>query len=117
MIDEFLFIYGPRSTREMGEWMSDYVARGESSVIVEPVLPTPGGMFMWGHTIEGDRLFLVPRGEGEPWTVSAFRRNWGDWHGTQMPLEEWLVKAFRGAIETTWLPEWPSRHTFEFDSD
>lgn len=113
MIDDYLFIYGPRVIQEKGEWMRDYVRRGESRVIVDPVLPDVGGMLMWGHTIDGDRLFLVPQGEGHQWTVSAFRRNWGDWRETAMPLEAWLVGVFRGEIETDWLPEWPNRHSFE----
>ncbi|MCY0954110.1 hypothetical protein [Streptomyces sp. H27-S2] len=117
LVDGYLFLYGPRTMREMGEWMSDYVKRGESKRIVDPVLPQPGGMLIWGHTIEGDRLFLVPSSEGKPWTVSAFRRNWGDWYETHMSLEKWLVGVFRGSIETDWLPEWPKRHTFELDGD
>ncbi|MGW1940140.1 hypothetical protein ACWCP7_25620, partial [Streptomyces goshikiensis] len=77
MVDDFLYLFGPLTLEEKGEWMSGYVKRGESRLIVEPVLPEPGGMLHWGQTIDGDRLFLVPRGAADPWTVSAFRRNWG----------------------------------------
>lgn len=113
MIDGFMFIYGPLVIREKGDWMRNYVKRGESRLIVDPVLPEPGGMLACGHTVEGDRLFLVPRDDGRQWTVSAFRRNWGDWHDSELPLDSWLLGVFRGDIEADWFPEWPSRHTFE----
>ncbi|MFD8576655.1 hypothetical protein ACFV1H_15185 [Streptomyces virginiae] len=118
LIDDFLFIYGPRTLKKKGVWMSDYVEGGGSRHIIKPVLPRPGGMLLWGHTIEGDRLFLVPKESAENWTVAAFRRNWGDWHETEIGVEEWLLGVLRGEIETDWLPEWPKRHEFELsDSD
>ncbi|MFD5548714.1 hypothetical protein ACFWJQ_18515 [Streptomyces goshikiensis] len=117
MVDDFLYLFGPLTLEEKGEWMSGYVKRGESRLIVEPVLPEPGGMLHWGQTIDGDRLFLVPRGAADPWTVSAFRRNWGDWYETGLPLEEWLVGVFRGDNETDWMPEWPTAHALVADDD
>ncbi|MFJ3975918.1 hypothetical protein [Streptomyces sp. NPDC090021] len=115
LIDGFLYVYGPLKIAEKSEWMSDYVARGESRKIKHPVLPSEGGMLHWGHTIEGDKLFLTPRGGGE-WAVSAFRRNWGDWYETDLRVDEWLLGVFSGNIETDWLPEWPQVHTFEVSS-
>ncbi|MFG3350347.1 hypothetical protein ACGF1Z_35555 [Streptomyces sp. NPDC048018] len=113
LIDEFLFIYGPSTMEEKGRWMSRYVQEGNSRLIVDPVLPHSGGMLYWGHTVEGDQLFLVPQDDKTTWTVSAFRRSWGDWHSTNLDLISWLEGVFRGEIETDWLPEWPERHTFE----
>ncbi|BAU86163.1 hypothetical protein SLA_5282 [Streptomyces laurentii] len=115
LIDDFLFIYGPSSMRDKGNWMSQYIQGGNSQEIVGPVLPIRGGMLYWGHTIDGDQLFLTPRDEGTRWTVSAFRRSWGDWHSTDLDLISWLESVFKGEIETDWLPEWPDRHTFERD--
>lgn len=76
------------------------------------VLPTAGGMLLWGNTIEGDQLFLVDRGTAG-WTVSAFRRNWADWYESRLNHTEWLRAALSGEIATDWLPEWPKRHTLE----
>ncbi|MFG2645090.1 hypothetical protein ACGFYP_29445 [Streptomyces sp. NPDC048370] len=117
MIDDFLYLFGPLTLEEKGDWMSGYVKRGESRLIVDPVLPEPAGMLHWGQTLDGDRLFLVPQGPGERWTVSAFRRNWGDWYETSLPLEEWLVGTLRGKIETDWMPEWPKVHELVADDD
>ncbi|MGW8762106.1 hypothetical protein ACWGN5_06335 [Streptomyces sp. NPDC055815] len=114
LIDDFLFVYGPRTMREKGEWMSRYVSERNSRTIVDPVLPSAGGMLYWGHTVEGDQLFLVPGSDGAAsWTVSAFRRGWADWHVTDLDVVSWLTGVFRGEIETDWFPEWPARHTFE----
>ncbi|MFI0990249.1 hypothetical protein [Streptomyces exfoliatus] len=77
------------------------------------VLPSPGGALLWGHTIEGDRLFLVPQAHGT-WTVSAFRRGWGDWHDTGLGFGEWFRGALAGALATDWLPQWePGPHPVE----
>ncbi|MFG3001923.1 hypothetical protein [Streptomyces sp. NPDC048340] len=112
MIDDYLFNYGSQTLQSLGELMSEDVRNGDG-LVDDPVLPEKGGMLLWGHTIEGDKLFLVPRAAGAMWTVSAFCRTKGDWHETSLPLEEWLVQVFRGDIETEWLPEWPHRHTVE----
>ncbi|MEV0038148.1 MULTISPECIES: hypothetical protein [unclassified Streptomyces] len=114
LISDFLFICGPETMAEKGEWMSDYVRRGNSRTIPRPVLPDRGGMLLWGHTIEGDRLFLEDRDSGV-WTVSAFRRNWGDWYESSLPVIDWLVGVFDGEVAKDWMPEWPDRHWFETD--
>ncbi|WP_405983510.1 hypothetical protein [Streptomyces sp. NBC_00872] len=114
LITDFLFICGPEMLTEKGEWMSDYVRRGKSRTIPRPVLPDREGMLLWGHTIEGDRLFLEDMGSGV-WTVSAFRRNLGDWYESGLPIIDWLVGVFGDEVAKDWMPEWPDRHWFETD--
>jgi hypothetical protein len=109
-ISDYIFVFGPRT-------LASYVARmgprmERSSYVPGDVLPSKGGMLLWGNTIEGDQLFLVDRGDGR-WTVSAFRRNWADWYESDLTLLEWLRQALTGQIATDWLPEWPRRHTIE----
>ncbi|MFD3469722.1 hypothetical protein ACFWWM_25765 [Streptomyces sp. NPDC058682] len=69
------------------------------------MLPTRGGALVWGNTIDGDQLFFVPHNDGS-WTVSAFRRGWGDWHDTNLGLSDWFYQALASEIGTGWLPEW-----------
>ncbi|WP_267244727.1 hypothetical protein [Streptomyces sp. PR69] len=110
LISDFLFLYGPRFAVEKGVWMSEFLRDGHP-IIPSAVLPDRGGMFLFGHTIEGDKLFL--RQSGGDWLVSAFRRNWADWCDFDMPMPEWLVGVFKGDVATDWMPEWPERHWFE----
>lgn len=69
-------------------------------------------MLHWGHSIEGDKLFLEKRDNGR-WTVSVFRRNWADWCEFDEPVDDWLVAVFEGRTATEWMPEWPTTHWFE----
>lgn len=111
MISDYVYFCGARDLRTYGEGWSRRLA-GSPSVPC-PVLPSPGGALLWGHTIEGDRLFLVPQADGS-WTVSAFRRGWGDWHDTGLGFGEWFRGALAGALATDWLPQWePGPHSLE----
>ncbi|SPF07309.1 hypothetical protein [Streptomyces sp. MA5143a] len=111
LISDYFFIFGQRFMVDKNVWMSDFV-RGGHPVIPRSVLPDPGGMLHWGHSVEGDKFFLEHRGNGE-WVVSAFRRSWGDWCAYEQPVVDWLVGVFSGAIATDWMPEWPESHWFE----
>ncbi|GEC04942.1 hypothetical protein SSP24_25970 [Streptomyces spinoverrucosus] len=112
MVSDFLFIFGPASMVPKGDWMSSYVREGKSCKIPRPVIPDADGMLHWGHSIDGDRLFLEDRGSGF-WTVSAFRRDWGDWYESDLALADWLVEIFEGRLATDWMPEWPATHSLE----
>ncbi|MEU3660971.1 hypothetical protein AB0E77_14645 [Streptomyces sp. NPDC032940] len=96
---------------EKNQWMSDFVREGHPA-IPRKVLPDVGGMLHWGHSIEGDQFFLEDRGGGK-WTVSAFRRNWGDWYESDETLVNWLLGVFHGHTASEWMPEWPRDHWFE----
>ncbi|WP_367323413.1 hypothetical protein [Streptomyces sp. HUAS ZL42] len=111
MVSDFIFIFGPKFMAEKSAWMSDFVRDGHPA-IPRAVLPDAGGMLHWGHTIEGDKFFLEDRGSGR-WTVSAFRRNWGDWYESDDTLADWLVGVFKGNRAVDWMPEWPESHWFE----
>lgn len=111
VISDFIAVYGAGSMIEKSVWMSDFVRDGHS-VIPRTVLPDAGGMLHWGHSIEGDSFFLEDRGSGR-WTVSAFRRNWGDWYESNEVMTDWLVGVFSGRLATDWMPEWPKTHWFE----
>lgn len=110
LISDFLFLYGPEFAVEKGVRMSDFVRDGHPD-IPRPVLPDEGGMFFFGHTVEGDNLFLEER--GGQWRVSAFRRGWADWWESELLLVDWLVGVFEGREAADWMPEWPARHWFE----
>ncbi|MER5384262.1 hypothetical protein ABT040_28990 [Streptomyces sp. NPDC002688] len=114
LVSDFLFLFGPKTIAVKGNWMSAYVKEGNSRIITNPVIPESGGMLYWGHSIDGDRLFLEDRGEGL-WTVSAFRRDWGDWYESELPILDWLTGVFSGSLAADWMPEWPLVHTFETD--
>ncbi|MFE2065273.1 hypothetical protein ACFXDH_23260 [Streptomyces sp. NPDC059467] len=105
VVCEYLLLCGGRSLRGYADLMAAMME--ESSTVPCKVLPSPGGALLWGNTVEGDQLFLVERGGGR-WTVSAFRRNWHDWHDTDMEFGEWLPRMLAGEIETDWMPEWPA---------
>ncbi|MEU9335697.1 hypothetical protein AB0D49_21345 [Streptomyces sp. NPDC048290] len=111
LISDFMFIFGPRVMVKKGLWMSEFVRDGHP-VIPGLVLPDVGGMLHWGHSIEGDKFFLEDRGNGK-WTVSVFRRNWGDWCEFDESIDGWLVGVFGGRTAVEWMPEWPSSHWFE----
>ncbi|MBB4944538.1 hypothetical protein F4556_000073 [Kitasatospora gansuensis] len=72
-----------------------------------------GGALLWGNTIEGDQLFLVPHENGS-WTVSAFRRGWADWYDSDLCFSDWFHLALTGGTATDWLAEWePLPHPIE----
>ncbi|WP_369226289.1 hypothetical protein AB5J52_36570 [Streptomyces sp. R39] len=107
-ISDFIFVCGPRTLQSYAARMGPRMER--SPFVPGEVLPTKGGMLLWGNTVEGDQLFLVDRGDGR-WTVAAFRRNWADWYESDLTLLDWLRQALTGQIATDWLPVWPRRHT------
>ncbi|MEU7602466.1 SMI1/KNR4 family protein [Streptomyces sp. NPDC041003] len=112
MISGYLYFFGARGLRAYGERQAP---TAPSPSVPYPVLPTSGGVLAFGHTIEGDRLFLVPHRDGS-WTVSAFRRGWADWHDTGLGFGEWFRGALAGVLATDWLPEWePGPHPLELD--
>src|ERR1043165_8598545 len=64
LVSDFLFIFGPITMAPKGNWMSAYVSEGKARKIPRPVIPESEGMLHWGHSIDGDRLFLEDRGNG-----------------------------------------------------
>ncbi|MFE1437127.1 hypothetical protein [Streptomyces sp. NPDC058739] len=114
LISDFIFLFGPEFMVEKSLWMQELVRDGHP-VIPGGVLPDAGGMLHWGHTLEGDKFFLVDRGAGR-WTVSAFRRNWGDWYESDDALVPWLVGVLEGTVGADWMPEWTRPHWLEVDA-
>ncbi|MGW6859481.1 SMI1/KNR4 family protein [Streptomyces xanthophaeus] len=115
MISDYVYFCGAQDLRGYGEKWSRRLA--DSPSVPCPVLPSPGGALHWGHTVEGDRLFLIPGADGT-WSVSAFRRGRGDWHDTGLGFGEWFRGALAGALATDWLPEWePGPHPVERADD
>ncbi|MFD8019543.1 SMI1/KNR4 family protein [Streptomyces lavendulae] len=111
MISDYVYFCGARNLRAYGEEWSRLLA--DSPSVPCPVLPSRDGALLWGHTIEGDRLFLLPQADAT-WTVSAFRRGWGDWHDTGLGFAQWFRGALAGALATDWLPQWaPGPHPVE----
>ncbi|WP_369387245.1 hypothetical protein AB5J72_06190 [Streptomyces sp. CG1] len=106
VICDYIFLCGARKIRSYAERMGRRMEK--SSTVPCRVLPSAQGVLLWGNTVEGDQLFLIPRESGR-WTVSAFRRNWHDWYDSDLSFEEWFPAMLSGAIETDWMPEWPSR--------
>ncbi|MFE2153569.1 hypothetical protein ACFXAO_26390 [Streptomyces lavendulae] len=111
MISDYVYFCGARNLRAYGEAWSRLLA--DSPSVPCPVLPSRDGALLWGHTIEGDRLFLLPQADAT-WTVSAFRRGRGDWHDTGLGFAQWFRGALAGALATDWLPQWaPGPHPVE----
>ncbi|MEV4558403.1 hypothetical protein AB0K51_15630 [Kitasatospora sp. NPDC049285] len=102
-ISEYIFFCGARRLEKYAMGMGRKLE--QSRKVPELVLPSPGGALVWGNTLEGDQFFLVPR-KGGKWTVSAFRRGWGDWYESDLEFSEWFYAALAGEIATDWLPEW-----------
>ncbi|HTJ71521.1 MAG TPA: hypothetical protein VL551_28520 [Actinospica sp.] len=110
-ISGYLYLCGPRTLESYAAQMGPLLEK--SSTVPYTVLPTLGGALLWGNTLEGDQLFLVPH-ENDTWTVSAFRRNWHDLIDTDMCFSDWLYLALTGGTATDWLPEWgPLPHAIE----
>lgn len=111
VISDYIYVCGARTLRKYADGMGRKLEA--SQTVPHTVLPTPGGALVWGNTIEGDQLFLVPH-EGGAWTVSAFRRGWADWHDTDLGFSDWLYLALSGGTATDWLPEWePLPHAID----
>lgn len=113
VISDFIYFCGGGTledyTAQMGKLME------ECRTVPVPVLPSPGGALLWGNTIEGDQLFLVPQMNGQ-WTVSAFVRQWGEWYESDLGFSDWLHFALTSKDTPNWLPEWnPLPHTTERD--
>lgn len=89
LISDFICLYGPKIAVEKALWMNQLVQNGNGT-IPHPVLPSEGGMFHFGHTVEGDNLFLENRSGG--WRVLAFRRGWADWLESDLTLVDWLLR-------------------------
>ncbi|MFD5884212.1 hypothetical protein [Streptomyces yangpuensis] len=114
VVSDYIYFCGARTLRRYADGMGRQLEA--SRTVPHVVLPTPGGALVWGNTIEGDQLFLVPRGGGT-WTVSAFRRGWADWHDTDLGFSDWFHLALTGGTATDWLPEWePLPHPLELNN-
>ncbi|MBR7831484.1 hypothetical protein KDK95_34665, partial [Actinospica sp. MGRD01-02] len=110
-ISGYLYLCGSRTLESYAARMGPLLEK--SSTVPYAVLPTPGGALLWGNTLDGDQLFLVPHEDGTR-TVSAFRRNWHDFIDTDMCFSDWVYLGLTGGAHTDWLPEWgPLPHPLE----
>ena len=109
-VDDYLFLYGPatlvRTAQQRGATLGRIAQRLGASP--HTILPTAGGMLLWGSTVEGDALFLIDR--GERWTVSAFVRQRGQWYQSDQTLMDWLLGALDNDASPPWLPVWEDTH-------
>ncbi len=103
VISEFIFLCGMRKLESYSAGMGRKLEKSDSVPVT--VLPSCDGALLWGNTIEGDQLFLVRRATGQ-WTVSAFRRQWGDWYESDIEFSDWLYSVLTGSEGTEWLPDW-----------
>jgi hypothetical protein len=113
VISDYLTVYGPRTLGFGGEFYGPGLPDGEILYDGDsiPILPTPGGLLLWGSSAEGDMLCLKLREPGR-WTVSASLRNWFEWRDYDLDFSDWLHLALTGKICQDWLPEWgPLPHT------
>jgi hypothetical protein len=110
-VDEYLLFYGPASLLRSAHQQGPTLERIAEGLGASPhaVLPSPGGMLLWGATVEGDSLFLVDRGD-KRWTVSAFVRQRGIWYESDQTLIDWLHTALTNDTSPQWLPAWESTH-------
>ena len=108
-ISDYLTLYGPTTLGFAGEFfgpgLADWSVHEDSNGI--PILPTPGGLLLWGSTIEGDMLCLrqLPTGR---WIVSVSLRNWFEWRDYDQDFSDWFHNALTGRVCDDWLPEWES---------
>ncbi|WP_042376497.1 hypothetical protein [Streptacidiphilus melanogenes] len=72
--------------------------------IPDPLLPPPGGMLIWGNTVDADQLFLVQRCGG--WRVATWCRQWVEWHETDLSLPQRVSHTLSPKQSVQWLPEW-----------
>jgi hypothetical protein len=111
-ISGFIYFFGGGTLQEYAGLMGDLMEQCRE--VPHPVLPSLGGALLWGNTLEGDQLFLVPHADGT-WTVSAFLRQWGEWYDSELGFSDWLYGALTGEVATQWLPEWnPLPHPLKF---
>lgn len=110
MLDGFIFFAGAKTLAKLASGIGRDLEKSDS--IPGDVLPTSGGMLLWGHTIDGDQLFLVRR-NGSEWTVSAWLRQWASWYESELPIIEWLKIAFDNEQAPDWLPIWPDSRSWE----
>jgi hypothetical protein len=113
-VSEFIFVFGPRTLASYAESMGPLLE--DTPDVPGTVLPKPGGMLLWGNTAEGDQLCLVDRGDGR-WTVSAFRRGWGDWYDSELTVVDWFRGVLTEEVAADWFPEWDETHTVEVMAD
>ncbi|MFC8455216.1 hypothetical protein [Kitasatospora sp. NPDC057223] len=105
-IADRMSLLGARSLRWYADLMGGQLE--QSAPVPHLVLPSEGGALLWGNTIDGDQLFLVPHEDGS-WTVSAFLRHSVDhWYDSDLSFSDWFHLALAGEIATDWLPEWTS---------
>lgn len=106
LISGYLYLRGASTLNsDTAQRMREMLEAGRT--VQYKILPSAGGALLWGHTVEGDQLLLVPR-PGGSWSVSAFRRNWHDVYDSDLSFSDWLYGALRGEVADDWLPAWPS---------
>lgn len=105
LISGYLYLRGANTLNsDTAQRMREILEAGRT--VQYKILPSAGGVLLWGHTIEGDQLLLVPR-PGGSWSVSAFRRNRHDVYDSDLSFGDWLYGALRGEVADDWLPAWP----------
>lgn len=110
MLDGYIFFAGAKSLASLANGIGRDLEASDS--VPGVVLPTRGGMLLWGHTVEGDQLFLVQRDASE-WTVSAWLRQRATWYESELTIVEWLEIAFDNERSPNWLPLWPETHSWD----
>ncbi|WP_042419062.1 hypothetical protein [Streptacidiphilus anmyonensis] len=102
MIEGFLAIHHPGALLDVHQDFGPQIIRNRR--IPDPLLPSPGGMLIWGNTVDADQLFLVQRSGG--WRVAAWCRQWVEWYETELSLPAWISHALSPEQNVQWLPEW-----------
>src|SRR5690348_7931513 len=101
-VSEYISIFAPGAILDVHDIIGSSVTENPS--IDEALLPTSGGMIIWGSTVNADQLFLVQRSGG--WSVAAWCRQWGEWYESPLGLAEWALQAFSPESDIFWLPKW-----------
>jgi hypothetical protein len=105
MYSGYLRIYGPRTLGFVGSFYGSVTDWDSDDLFGETdLLPEPGGILLWGDTVEGDMLCLE-NNLGD-WRVAVSSKCIGSWKRYNLDFSDWLYGALRGDIATDWLPEW-----------
>lgn len=68
-----------------------------------PAFPTPGGLFPWGSSVDGDEFHWVTKGEPDRWTVVVAGAN-DDWYHHNGGITDYLAGLCVGTVPPYGLP-------------
>lgn len=106
----------------IGDYLAGAYEDGDFKECPYPVYPEPGGLLIWGNTLNADQLFWLTEGEPHEWPVAVWYRQLGEWDRFDGGFADFMLALVTGAYpmveellppRNPEVPEWDTRYDWD----